>query len=96
MKIAAGHPALPGHFPGSPVVPGVVLLELVASALPRHAGCATRVTGFPAVKFLAPLLPEHEFEIVFVAKQPGRAAFEIISAGEKLASGSVNYSEVRS
>lgn len=77
-------------------MPGVVLLDMVASALPQHTGCATRVTGFPAVKFLAPLLPEHEFEIAFVTKQPGRAAFEIISAGEKLASGTVNYSEARS
>ena len=59
MRIAASHPALPGHFPGHPVVPGVVLLEAVAAALPQHA----RATGFPVVKFLAPLLPEHEFEV---------------------------------
>jgi 3-hydroxymyristoyl/3-hydroxydecanoyl-(acyl carrier protein) dehydratase len=89
MRIAASHPALPGHFPGHPVVPGVVLLEAVAAALPQHAGTAMRVTGFPVVKFLAPLLPEHEFEIVFSAKRAGQMAFEIVANGETLASGTL-------
>lgn len=93
MYIRADHPALPGHFPGHPVVPGVVLLEAVIRALPGHAGCAARVTGFPAVKFLAPLLPEHAFEIGFNHKRPGQAQFEIVAGGAKLVSGTVNFEE---
>ncbi len=91
MRIAASHPALPGHFPGHPVVPGVVLLEAVIAALPGHAGGAVRVTGFPAIKFLAPLVPEREFEIAFATKRPGQAAFEIVAGGERLASGTLAY-----
>jgi 3-hydroxymyristoyl/3-hydroxydecanoyl-(acyl carrier protein) dehydratase len=91
MRIAASHPALPGHFPGHPVVPGVVLLEAVTAVLPQHMGTALRVTGFPAVKFLAPLLPEREFEIVLAVKRPGQATFEILAGDEKLASGTVAY-----
>ncbi len=91
MRIAASHPALPGHVPGHPVVPGVVLLEAVAAALPQHAGGAVRVTGFPTVKFLAPLLPEREFELVFAAKRPGQSAFEVVAGGQKLASGTISY-----
>ena len=89
MRIAASHPALPGHFPGHPVVPGVVLLEAVVAALPLHAGATLRVTGFPVVKFLAPLLPEQEFEVVFSVKRPGQMTFEVVANGEKLASGTL-------
>lgn len=91
MRIPARHPALPGHFPGHPVVPGVVLLEAVVAALPAHAGAAVRVTGFPVVKFLAPLAPEREFEIALHARRPGQAAFEIVAGDERLASGTVTY-----
>ena len=30
--IAADHPSLAGHFPGNPIVPGVVILEEVVRA----------------------------------------------------------------
>ena len=31
--IHANHPTLPGHFPGAPLVPGVVILDEVLAAL---------------------------------------------------------------
>lgn len=94
MRIAASHPALPGHFPGHPVVPGVVLLDAVIAALMRHTGRSVRVTGFPAIKFLAPLLPEREFEIRVSAKPNGQAAFDVVADNTTLASGTVAYDTV--
>lgn len=51
LQLPAQHPSLAGHFPGHPILPGSVLLDLVLQALPgpcRH---------LDQVKFLSPALP---------------------------------------
>ncbi|MBI5719809.1 MAG: acyl-CoA synthetase [Burkholderiales bacterium] len=70
--IDAAHPAFAGHFPGHPLLPGVVLLSLVMRSVQRRPGWLARlgaasgaVSGAPAsaplaieqVKFLAPVGP---------------------------------------
>jgi 3-hydroxymyristoyl/3-hydroxydecanoyl-(acyl carrier protein) dehydratase len=68
--ISADHPTLPGHFPGMPLVPGVVILDEVLAALRKwRKDC--RLTGIPAVKFLVPLKPEQIFTICFSASDNG-------------------------
>jgi len=54
--IPAGHPSLPGHFPGCPVVPGVVLLD-AAFALILAQQPGRWVAGVPTVKFTRPVRP---------------------------------------
>jgi 3-hydroxymyristoyl/3-hydroxydecanoyl-(acyl carrier protein) dehydratase len=74
--IRADHPSLPGHFPGAPLVPGVVILDEVLEALIewRHDFV---LTGIRTVKFLAPLKPEHAFTITLSAtsKTAGEVRF---------------------
>ncbi len=66
--IDAGHPSLPGHFPGTPIVPGVVILDEILAALTEwRAG--SHVTAIRAVKFLAPLKPQQPFTICLSAGQ---------------------------
>jgi 3-hydroxymyristoyl/3-hydroxydecanoyl-(acyl carrier protein) dehydratase len=91
MHIPASHPALPGHFPGHPVVPGVVLLESVAATLALQYGPRSRVTGFPNIKFQAPLAPDQAFDVVLTAKRPGLDGFEIRAGETRLVSGTVTY-----
>ena len=62
--IRADHPSLPGHFPDTPLVPGVVILdEVLAALLEWRQGCD--LTGIRTVKFLVPLKPEQPFSIYF-------------------------------
>ena len=56
--IPADHPCLPGHFPGRPLVPGVVVLDHVLDAvLAAASGTAPSALRLPQVKFLQPLRP---------------------------------------
>lgn len=60
-RVDADHPALAGHFPGAPVVPGVWLLDRVIAEVQRATG--QRVVGVPQAKFVAALLPQEQAEI---------------------------------
>ena len=74
LRIPAAHPALPGHFPGNPIVPGVVLLDRIAAALERADGA--RLARIDAVKFLAPLRPDEEAEL-HIVRDGTRVRFRI-------------------
>lgn len=73
LRIGADHPALAGHFPGRPVVPGVVLLERVAAALTAWRG--QRMAALD-VKFLQPLRPG-ELARIELAGDAARIGFEV-------------------
>jgi len=57
LFIGADHPALPGHFPGTPVVPGVLLLDQVLNAAAQWLGEAVQPLRLRQAKFPAPWLP---------------------------------------
>ncbi|OJY94939.1 MAG: hypothetical protein BGP25_07225 [Lysobacterales bacterium 63-13] len=82
--IPADHPSLPGHFPGEPVIAGVILLDRLAALLERE-GCGV-IKRIAAVKFRAPLLPEEEAELQ-VAVTAGQVRFRVLRNAEILASG---------
>jgi len=64
--IMADHPSLPGHFPGAPLVPGVLILDEVLAALRIWQG-DHELTAIRTVKFLHPLKPEQQFTIYLSA-----------------------------
>ncbi len=87
FRIPADHPSLPGHFPGRPIVPGVVLLDRVLDAI-EAAGANIGALRLPQVKFLRPLLPEESARIELQAHERGWR-FRILRGEETIASGEV-------
>jgi len=75
--VSAEHPSLPGHFPGAPIVPGVVILDEVLAALNEWRGYS-RIAEISAVKFLAPLKPGQPFTISLSAAEEMRTEVDFL------------------
>jgi 3-hydroxymyristoyl/3-hydroxydecanoyl-(acyl carrier protein) dehydratase len=88
-RINDNHPSLPGHFPGNPVVPGVVILDEVLHALAQWQP-QLPVSGFTTVKFLQPLLPAETFHIEFAHSKATRMKFECKKNQTVFATGIIN------
>ena len=86
--IAEDHPSLPGHFPGRPVVPGVVLLD-AAFALILAQRPGRGVAGVPSVKFTRPVRPGQDVLVSCDASGGDRVAFACTVEGQPALHGSV-------
>ena len=80
LRIDADDPCLDGHFPGQPLVPGVVLLD----AILRRLGPASSV-AVESVKFLRPVLPGQE--VAIAATGSGRVSFSALVDGTPVLTG---------
>lgn len=88
FRIPASHPSLPGHFPGRPVVPGVVLLDEVSVVLAvLHPG--HWVAGWPRVKFTHPVRPDQDVTVHAGPGDGGRVAFLCRVDGRDVLGGTV-------
>ena len=91
LTITKDHPALSGHFPGFPVVPGVLVLDEVIETLKQRYGDALVVTGLPAVKLSSPLKPEEPLMITIESEDARTAVFTCRVGSRLIASGSVRF-----
>lgn len=57
FTIGADHPSLAGHFPGDPIVPGVVLLERCANCLRAVSPVLTALLEVRVAKFTQVVRP---------------------------------------
>lgn len=94
FTVPADHPALPGHFPGRPVVPGVVVLDHVLAAIECMHGHDLGPLRLPQVKFVRPLLPGETARIELDALAPTadgapRWRFRVLCGDAPVATGEV-------
>jgi 3-hydroxyacyl-[acyl-carrier-protein] dehydratase len=79
--VTMNEPFFPGHFPGAPVMPGVLILEALAQSCallammslgPEEAGKLTFLMGIDGARFRRPVVPGDRLELhVEVTKQKG-------------------------
>ncbi len=88
-EVSPLHPALAGHFPGNPIVPGVVILRRVCRAVAEAHGAA--VSAVPVVKFHAPLRPAEPFDIGLEPAGEGSVSFRVVRGETLIAAGTVRF-----
>ena len=87
LSIAASHPSLPGHFPGHPIVPGVVILNKVIALLRAELPDGS-IVGIKKMKFLTPLAADQLFTVQCKPIKNQGLRFQCLLAdGELLAEG---------
>jgi 3-hydroxymyristoyl/3-hydroxydecanoyl-(acyl carrier protein) dehydratase len=85
IRIGSDHPSVPGHFPGRPLVAGVLLLEQAAMALRERHGLG--VASIVEAKFLAPLEPGQDATLTLSDLGAHRFRFDIRRGDTSLARG---------
>jgi 3-hydroxymyristoyl/3-hydroxydecanoyl-(acyl carrier protein) dehydratase len=91
VTIGVNHPSLAGHFPGHPVVPGVVMLGEIMNVIRRAVTENIEFVGMPSAKFLAPLHPGESLTIRLDQQAACTTEF-ICTAGPRLiATGCMRY-----
>ncbi len=91
VTIGADHPSLAGHFPGYPVVPGVVMLGEIMSAIRETTKENIECVGMPMAKFISPLTPGEPLSIRWDQHADGTTAFTCTTGSRLIASGCLRY-----
>ncbi len=81
LFIAADHPAYAGHFPGRPILPGVVLLDAALHALAALRGLEAASGEIKSAKFLSPVSPGEALRVDYAATTADVFRFEVVAAG---------------
>lgn len=94
LPVAADHPAYPGHFPGHPILPGVVLLAEVLAAVAASTGRPASRWRLANAKFVSPVTPGTALTLVMDSPGEVRDAsatvrFEVRAGARTIATGAL-------
>lgn len=92
-RVPAQHPVFAGHFPGTPIFPGVMLLDAVIDAIAGATGATLENYEIRTAKFLNPARPGDELVIEFNVGTSGAIRFEVRGGTRTYASGDIEPGE---
>ena len=88
-QVPADHPAFAGHFPGRPIVPGVVLLDRAILFADQLLGQPVLQWQIGNAKFFSPVGPDEALVFALEPKASGAVAFTVRTGERNVASGSL-------
>lgn len=91
VSVREDHPSLAGHFPGHPIVPGVVLLHEVLDTFRQGLTVPCVVTGLPEVKFSSQVKPGEVVTIRVEETTTTHATFSCRVQSRLVASGTIEF-----
>jgi hypothetical protein len=86
LAAEADHPAFAGHFPGHPILPGILLVHWAAQFAEGFLGVGAGCGEVANLKFTEPTFPGQAFELALESRPEG-VAFEFSREGKPKASG---------
>jgi 3-hydroxyacyl-[acyl-carrier-protein] dehydratase len=87
LEVARDHPAFDGHFPGHPILPGVVLLGEALAAIEEATGRAPQQWTLASCKFTHPVSPGAPLTLAHERTANGGVRFDIRGDHGVVASG---------
>jgi 3-hydroxymyristoyl/3-hydroxydecanoyl-(acyl carrier protein) dehydratase len=91
-SLPAEHPVFRGHFPGNPIVPGVMLLEWVMEEVARTQSRAPTALRVREAKFFTPLAPAQLAELSYEIGDR-RCSFSIHHQSTPIARGLLEWND---
>ena len=89
LQVAADHPSYAGHFPGAPILPGVVLLDAVLHRLEQRGRIDPEHCEIAAFKFVSPVGPGDALTLELAATADGATRITLRSGPRPVANGLV-------
>ena len=90
LTLEPDHPAFRGHFPGYPILPGVIQVDWAIRLGAEAFGHLGEFLGLSDLKFVAPILPGERIELL-LQREAGGLSFRYRSGEDRKSSGRILF-----
>jgi len=91
FEFSGNEPFFEGHFPGMPVLPGVMQVQLARELAEKSFGCGPVLRAVRKMKFARMILPGDKVELEVEDVGGGTIAYVFTKGGSPCSSGLLSY-----